>query len=104
MKLIKFVKDLMMDAGLPEESADVFADSLVFADMRGISSHGVTRLAIYRKRLLTGQVSAKDEPEITASRLSLIHVDGHNTMGAPLAMWAMKECIERAETTGACFA
>ena len=103
-KLTAFVKKIIMSAGLPEESADVFADSLVFADMRGVASHGVTRLAIYRKRLQTGQVDASAGPEITEARASLIHVDGHNSMGAPLALWAMKECVERAAASGACFA
>lgn len=103
-KLKIFVKEVMMSAGLPEDSAEVFSDSLVFADMRGVSSHGVTRLAIYKKRLQTGQVDALAKPEITLARPSLIHVDGHNTMGAPLAIWAMKECVERAENSGACFA
>lgn len=103
-KLKTFVKRTIMTAGLPEEPAAVFADSLVFADMRGVSSHGVTRLAIYHKRLLTGQVDASASPEITKELPAMIQVDGHNTMGAPLALWAMKQCVERAKKTGACFA
>mgnify|MGYP003304182886 CR=1 FL=1 len=42
-KLTAFVRDIIMTAGLGEEDAAVFADSLVFADMRGVASHGVTR-------------------------------------------------------------
>jgi len=103
-KLTEFVKKVVMSAGLPEDSADVFADSLVFADMRGVASHGVTRLAIYRKRLALGLVDASARPEITEQRASLIHVDGHNSMGAPLAFWSMQQCVERAKTSGSCFA
>ena len=103
-RLKTFVKDVMMTTGLSGEDAEVFADSLVFADMRGVSSHGVTRLAIYLERILTGQVDAKAEPEIVHERPAFLHIDGHNTMGAPLALWAMKQCVARAKTTGACFA
>lgn len=103
-KLIRFVKGTVMEAGLPEKSAAVFADSLVFADMRGVASHGVTRLATYRKRLKLGLVDASAEPEIVTERTSMLHVDGHNSMGAPLAQWAMEKCVEKAKLSGACFA
>ena len=103
-KLKLFVKKVMKSAGLPEVPAALFADSLVFADMRGVSSHGVTRLAVYRKRLQSGQVDPIAMPEVTKAYPSMIHIDGHNTMGAPLAMHAMEECVKRAKVSGACFA
>ena len=34
-------KELMMRAGAPERSAQYIAETLVSADLRGISSHGV---------------------------------------------------------------
>lgn len=103
-KLTDFVQKIVMHAGLDEHDAAIFADSLVFADMRGVSSHGVTRLRIYRERLLTGQVDASAKPETLNDRPSFLMIDGHNGMGAPLAFHAMQQCIERAKVTGACFA
>ena len=64
----------------------------------------MTRLRIYHTRLQTGQVDAKAVPEILGERLSFLHIDGHNMMGAPLGLYAMQQCIERAKLTGACFA
>ncbi len=103
-KLKIFVRDVMATTGLPGDRAEEFADALVFADMRGVSSHGVTRLAIYYSRILEGQVDPLAEPELLPSRPALLHVDGHNGMGVPLAMFAMRSCIERAKSSGACFA
>lgn len=103
-KLTEFVKDSMLSAGLSKEFAEIFADTLVFADMRGVSSHGVTRLPVYHKRLATGQVNCGSDIRITEERAALFRIDGQNEMGAPLAVRAMEKCIEKARVSGSCFA
>ena len=50
----RFTARVMEAAGLSEEESRVFADSLIRADMRGISSHGLTRLATYARRVEQG--------------------------------------------------
>ena len=104
IRLRKFIKDVMVTTGLSPEDSGIFADSLVFADMRGISSHGVTRLGVYYKRLTNGQVDPKAAPEILRERPAMMLIDGHNGMGVPLAMFAMKRCMEKARISGSCFA
>lgn len=99
-----FVKAAMIKAGLCEERAAFFADNLVSADMRGMSSHGVTRLKTYYQRCTMGLVDAKAEPVILSDRPSAITVDGNNALGSVSASFAMKECIERAKKTGVCIA
>lgn len=104
LKLKKFVKDVMVTTGLCEESSETFADSLVFADMRGVGSHGVTRLGVYYRRITNGQVDPKAVYEIVSERPAMMLIDGHNGMGAPLGMFAMKKCMEKAKNSGSCFA
>ena len=41
-----FGKEIMEKAGLLEKEAKLFVDSLLAADMRGISSHGISRFAL----------------------------------------------------------
>ncbi len=103
-KLKVFVEDVMTAAGMKREKAAEFADSLVFADMRGVSSHGVTRLGVYYNRIRLGQVDPLAEPELLSARPAMLHYDGHNGMGVPCAMEAMRECVARAKLSGACFA
>ncbi|HYB21996.1 MAG TPA: Ldh family oxidoreductase, partial [Thermodesulfobacteriota bacterium] len=43
-------------AGVPQEEAEIVADLLVRADLRGVETHGVTRLPIYIQRLQKGYV------------------------------------------------
>lgn len=103
-KLKAFCVQAMASAGLPEEESRRFAESLIGADMRGIRSHGVTRLKTYYLRLRDGLVDAKAMPEVVADLPALMIVDGRNAMGVTAASHTMEECIHRARQTGCCFA
>lgn len=100
----QFAFQVMCQAGLSEEESAVFSDSLVKADMRGISSHGMTRLATYAKRVEDGLVAGHVTPKIIKDGLGVIAVDGKNGMGAYVGAWTMEQCMERAEKYGNCFA
>ncbi|MGE4282473.1 MAG: Ldh family oxidoreductase [Clostridia bacterium] len=103
-KLKKFGIELMGKAGLGEKEADVFADSLVQADLRGIGSHGVSRFRTYATRVKSGVVAANVVPEIISGSDSVLAVDGKNGIGTSVAMQVMDMCIERAKKQGSCFA
>ncbi|MDF2677067.1 MAG: Malate/L-lactate dehydrogenase [Bacillota bacterium] len=103
-KLKSFTSDIMQKAGLDQDSSNIFAESLVNADMRGISSHGMTRLTAYSRRIRDGLVSKDTEIKIVQDNNSLLLIDGQNGMGAVTAQRAMELCVERAEKNGCCFA
>lgn len=103
-KMKAFCCRVMCSGGLNEANSKLFSESLVNADMRGISSHGVTRLKTYYKRIRDGLVDANAEPEIVSDNPALLLVDGKNGMGVSSASYAMQACIERARGFGACFA
>lgn len=103
-KLKSFTSDIMQKAGLDQDSSNIFAESLVNADMRGISSHGMTRLTAYSRRIRDELVSKNTEIKILKDNNSLLLIDGQNGMGAVTAQRAMELCVERAEKNGCCFA
>lgn len=103
-QLKAFSSAVIQKAGLPKASSDCFADSLVNADMRGIHSHGVTRLSTYVRRIQEGLVSSGAIPVILAGSGSLLLVDAGNGMGVPAARTAMDWCIDRAKDSGVCLA
>lgn len=43
-KLVRFVSDAGAALGMSEKEAREFGESLVYADMRGLGSHGVMRM------------------------------------------------------------
>ena len=103
-KTIEFAKKAMMTTGVSKEDATHFANCLIEADMRGMSSHGVTRLKTYYDRCKQGLVDPKAIPEIISDNPSLLAIDGKNALGFVSATFAMEECIKRAKKTGVCFA
>lgn len=102
--LLDFGTAVMQKAGLPQKEAELFMDSLITSDLRGIGSHGISRLKTYAARLECGVVNANAQPVIAEDSPSAILVDGCNMMGAPLAVAVMDLCIERAKANGSCFA
>jgi len=102
--LLDFGTAVMQKAGLPQKEAELFMDSLITSDLRGIGSHGISRLKTYAARLECGVVNANAQPVIAEDSPGAILVDGCNMMGAPLAVAVMDLCIERAKANGSCFA
>ena len=104
----KKVKDycarVMCAAGLQAEAADVFAEALVYADLRGIASHGVTRLSVYSKRVSSGVIRGDTDPEILTDCGGAITVDAKDGIGAYVARKTVDWCIERAAKLGCCCA
>lgn len=56
-----------MQSGSKPENAEVVADVLVAADLRGISSHGVNRLELYCDELTRGAVDPNALPVLVVS-------------------------------------
>ena len=100
----RYCVQVMCAAGSSEEEAELFAQSLIFADLRGIGSHGTSRLSIYAKRVASGAVSSHVTPEICQDRGAAISIDGKNGLGACTARFAVDRCIERARQFGCCCA
>lgn len=89
-------------AGLGETAAALVADSLVDAESRGISSHGVTRTRIYSERLRGGMLDATAEPVILRETAGSIHLDARNAIGHVGAMAAIDLAVERASQGAVC--
>lgn len=99
-----FAVRILTAAGLPAGEAAVSAESLVQADMRGVASHGITRLRAYARRIRAGVVAVGVTPRILRDAPAALLVDGGNGMGAPVGLQVMDLCVQRARTQGACFA
>ncbi|GGE50526.1 lactate dehydrogenase [Agaricicola taiwanensis] len=87
-------------AGLPAGDAAIIAADLVRANLRGIDSHGVSRIPMYLERLRRGLVNAK--PNIAVKRMAgaVAEVDADNGMGFLASHRAMDEAISLARDAG----
>ncbi len=95
------VKQIFMAYQLPEQDADVVADVLLSADLRGIDSHGVARLPLYINKLKNKSINPKPNIKIVHELPATALVDGDDGMGPVVAKKAMEIAIEKAKKVGA---
>ena len=95
-----FVTELFVSAGLPKGDAQQVSSCLVTANLRGVDSHGVTRVPIYLRRIRQGLVNRRPEIRVANTAPSVAVVDGDNGMGAVVGNVAVAEAIRLARETG----
>ena len=99
-QLEPLVRELFCRLGLPRPDAAHVAACLITAELRGIESHGLTRVPIYAKRLRLGIVQPRPRVRVTRTGPSTACVDGDNGMGAVVGSVAIRQAMELAEATG----
>jgi len=102
-QLRNYCKALFQAVGVPEDEAYIVADNLVEADLTGVESHGVSRMAIYMKRLREGGVRPVMELKRVVDAPAMAVVDACNSLGAPAAKACMELAIDKAKTAGISF-
>ncbi|MGB8421229.1 Ldh family oxidoreductase, partial [Paraburkholderia sp.] len=96
--------DTLRRAGALEATAESTARALVYADLRGLSSHGVARLPMYCAQLRNGRVDPVAQPAIVADRGAAVLVDGADGLAYPACDLAVSTLIDRARQFGSAVA
>jgi LDH2 family malate/lactate/ureidoglycolate dehydrogenase len=99
-ELLQFCIDCFSKRGLPPEEARLVAENLIFANLRGVDSHGVIRLKVYCDRLRAGGFRLNVRPQIIAEDASTAIVDGQGGTGQAAARTAMNLALGKAASTG----
>ena len=99
-RLISFGAAVFVALGVPAADAQLFADSLVCADLWGHSSHGVMRLPWYARRLQSGVMRAVTQPQTVVDAAAVAVLDGCDGIGQVLATQASREAMRRAKLHG----
>lgn len=100
-KLFELMKRLFLANGLPEQDAHTAADALISADIRGIDSHGASRMPYYISKLKNGTVNPKPNIRILNELPATALLDGDDGLGPVVAKKAMEIAIEKAKNVGA---
>jgi LDH2 family malate/lactate/ureidoglycolate dehydrogenase len=99
-KVREFTENVFKSIGCSEEHATLAADVLISADLSGVDSHGVARLAGYVRLYDHGRLNPKPEIKIIHETPSTATVDGDKGLGLVVAPFAMKIAKEKAENVG----
>ncbi|MBL7199763.1 MAG: Ldh family oxidoreductase [Anaerolineae bacterium] len=95
-----FAQELLERLGFPAEDAAVEADQLVWANLRGVDSHGVLRLPWIAEQVQAKQFSTRPDIRIVRETAAILVIDGDYGLGAVTATFAMKRAIEKARQVG----
>ncbi len=101
--LLEFCVRVFEKMGVPGADAHVTADVLVQANLRGIDSHGVARLARYVNGLRDGVMLAQPEEKVLVETPTTIALDAGAGLGQPVSHRAMKTAIAKAQEYGCGF-
>jgi len=104
-RLATFVADALVAVGTRRADAEIVAEVLVAADMRGVESHGVARLQTYYIARIQSGVMLADAPvTVVRETATSLVLDAGNGLGHPAAKRAMEAVIAKAKSCGCAFA
>jgi len=91
-------------AGADFDMAAATARALVYADARGLASHGVSRIPQYAVHLSNGRADGNARPKVVAAKGGAALVDAGFGLAYPACALAVHESIRRARDFGVAFA
>lgn len=95
-----FAADLLRAEGLHADHADAVAQVLVWADLRGTSSHGVSRLPLYIEWLRSGEMNGQAQIHAALRLPALTVLEGDQCAGAAGMRVAVRAAVEGARQAG----
>ncbi len=98
-----FCTALFMSEGVPEDEARITADVLVEANLTGVDSHGVSRVAAYMERLRRGGNRKVAKVDVLADFPAGATWDANGSLGQVVAYRAMLAAMDKARSVGVGF-
>jgi L-2-hydroxycarboxylate dehydrogenase (NAD+) len=103
--LRRFCERALQRVGVSEADAQIVADVLVEADLRGIDSHGVARLRrLYVHAIREGAIAARPREQVVMETPTTVVIDAGAGLGHPVSYRAMEKAIQKARDLGVGFA
>ena len=98
--LSEVVLEILCKVGVNKDDARVILDTILFANRRGVATHGVGRLPLYVHKIAAGHYDPKNEMEVLADDAAYALLDAHNGFGQVVAYKAIRKAIEKAKKYG----
>ncbi len=93
----------LTNAGASPMMADATIRALLYADTRGLPSHGLSRILQYATHLRNGRANGAAVPKVINSKAAACLIDAGEGLAFPACDLAISEAISRAKVAGACF-
>jgi LDH2 family malate/lactate/ureidoglycolate dehydrogenase len=98
--LDQFARACARAVGLLEADVDFLANALIKADLRGVGSHGCSRLPAYARAVQQSIINPRPTLRVVHSWGATEVIDGDNSLGTITGQVSMIRATELAETSG----
>lgn len=99
-ELESFASELFTRAGLPPADAATEAEVLVWANLRGVDSHGVLRVTWYLDNIDKGYMNPRPQVKVLKETPAVLYLDCDRAFGPVATKPAMAQVMAKARTVG----
>ena len=99
-QLKKLIIKRLTEVKLPQADAETVADVLVFAELRGVVSHGVVRVEHYCNRIKAGGINLAPGFQVEFVKPTMGRLDAKGGMGHVASKLAAEKALEKAREHG----
>jgi len=99
-ELQKFTSEMFVKQGCSAEDAETEAEVLVWANLRGIDSHGVLRIPEYVKTIAAGEMNPKPNINVVKETAATVLIDGDFALGPVVTTQVMRMVMKKAGEVG----
>lgn len=98
--LKEFTKEIFVRLGMPQEDAETEAKVLIWANLRGVDSHGVQLIPRYVEAIDLGYMKVKPNIKIEKETPATMLIDADYALGPVVTVFAMNRVMEKAKEVG----
>lgn len=95
-----FATEVFVKAGLPPRDAAIEAEVLVWANLRGVDSHGVLRIPSYVSSIENGGMNPTPDIRVVKDTPAMSLIDADWAFGPVVTTFAMERAIAKAKAVG----
>ena len=98
--LKRFATEIFARAGMSDGHAAIVADALVWANLRGVDTHGVTRIPRYVELIEVGDMNPKPSMSIRVDTPASVLIEADRAAGPVAMTWGVSEAVRKARDAG----
>ncbi len=99
-ELRAFTREVFVRVGVPAGDAEIEAEVLVWANLRGVDSHGVLRIPWYLELIDKGEMKTRPKIEILKETAATLVIDADHALGPVVTTQAMRRVTKKAREVG----
>jgi LDH2 family malate/lactate/ureidoglycolate dehydrogenase len=96
--VMQWASVVLQAGGISAPHAEIASEVLVRTNLRGVDSHGISRIPIYMQRIAAGEITSNDPK--AEMRDGTLHVDGKGALGQVVARFAVDQAVQATEKIG----